>query len=161
MSPFKRRTREHIIADMSVNYVQRFFLRAGHTAAKVEFDYGYDLYVQTFGANGETEFGFCNIQIKATDRLTKVSNGQECTIVIQRRDLEFWLGDTSLVYLILYDAQTEEAYWMDIQENLSGRGFNSGNVTIRIPITQRLDDAAIERLYQRKKSRLNQERGKI
>ena len=54
----KRRTREHIIADLSVNYVERFTLRAGHVADRVFFDYGYDLTVRTFNANGEVERDF-------------------------------------------------------------------------------------------------------
>ena len=39
----KRRTREHVIADQSVNYVERFIIDAGHTAQRMEKDYGYDL----------------------------------------------------------------------------------------------------------------------
>ena len=47
----KRRTREHIIADLSVNHVERAILRAGHTTQRVLQDYGFDLYLTTYDVN--------------------------------------------------------------------------------------------------------------
>jgi len=44
----KRRTREHIIADLGVNHVERHILLCGHTAERVFYDYGYDLALTTF-----------------------------------------------------------------------------------------------------------------
>ena len=51
----KRRTRQHVIASQSVNFVERFIVDAGHTAQRVEADYGYDLYVTTFDDEGYAE----------------------------------------------------------------------------------------------------------
>ncbi len=42
-APKKQRTRQHVIADQSVNYVERFIIDEGHTAQRLERDYGYDL----------------------------------------------------------------------------------------------------------------------
>src|SRR5437660_1542756 len=36
----KRRTREHVIADLSINHVERCVLRCGWTAERTRYDYG-------------------------------------------------------------------------------------------------------------------------
>jgi hypothetical protein len=51
----KRRTREHILADLSVHHVEGPILRCGFTAERVFHDYGVDLYMSTYKANGEAE----------------------------------------------------------------------------------------------------------
>ena len=38
--PRKRRTREHVIADLSVNHVERIILEAGHAVQRPTSDYG-------------------------------------------------------------------------------------------------------------------------
>ena len=40
---YKLRTRSHIIADLSVNHVERFVILEGHSCERFEKDYGYDL----------------------------------------------------------------------------------------------------------------------
>jgi hypothetical protein len=44
----KRRTREHIIADLSVNFAERLLLESGFTGMRHFHDYGYDMTVETF-----------------------------------------------------------------------------------------------------------------
>jgi hypothetical protein len=39
----KRRTREHVIADLSINHVERFIRRCGWTAERTRHDYGLNL----------------------------------------------------------------------------------------------------------------------
>ena len=41
--PRKRRTRQPVIADLSIHHVEGFILEEGHTAQRLERDYGYDL----------------------------------------------------------------------------------------------------------------------
>ena len=48
----KRRTREHVIADLSVNHAERAFLLAGHISNRVFADYGYDMVISTFDDKG-------------------------------------------------------------------------------------------------------------
>jgi hypothetical protein len=55
--PRKRRTREHVVADQAVNYVERFVIDAGHTAQRLSSDYGYDLVVFTYDEQGYLEPG--------------------------------------------------------------------------------------------------------
>jgi hypothetical protein len=66
--PRKRRTREHVIADLSVNHVERFVLRCGWTTERTRHDYGLDLEMKTYNAAGETESEHVLLQLKATDR---------------------------------------------------------------------------------------------
>ena len=67
----KRRTREHIIASISRNYVERFILAKGHTSERRIDDYGIDLNVGTFDEDGYPEGGLVRIQLKATDQLER------------------------------------------------------------------------------------------
>src|SRR6185437_4036046 len=55
--PRKQRTRQHVIADLSVHHVERFILEAGHTAQRLGSDYGYDLLVSTFDEQGYVDQG--------------------------------------------------------------------------------------------------------
>lgn len=43
----KQRTRQHVIADLSVNYVERVILEEGHSFERPANDYGYDLVMTT------------------------------------------------------------------------------------------------------------------
>ena len=64
----KRRTREHVIADLSINHVERQALLAGYTVNEWLSDYGIDLVLSTYTEEGETESGIIFLQVKATDR---------------------------------------------------------------------------------------------
>ena len=55
--PRKRRIRAHVIADLSVNHLERFIYAAGYTAERFRHDYGYDLMMATFDASGYLEPG--------------------------------------------------------------------------------------------------------
>ncbi len=63
----KQRTRAHVIASLSANFVERVFLVKGHTVVRTEEDYGIDLAVLTHDSNGFVEAGSIAIQLKATD----------------------------------------------------------------------------------------------
>ena len=44
----KRRTREHVIADLSVHHVEGHVLRCGWVVERIVYDYGLDLEINTF-----------------------------------------------------------------------------------------------------------------
>ena len=67
--PRKQRTRQHVIADQCVNHVERFIIDEGHTAQRVEKDYGYDLFLFTFDEQGYAEPGLVYLQLKAAETL--------------------------------------------------------------------------------------------
>jgi hypothetical protein len=89
----KRRTREHVIADLSINHVERFVLRCGWTVQRTSHDYGIDLVMETFNEVGEPQNGRVLFQLKATDTLKKRDNGR--TVAAGSMAEIFWLGATS------------------------------------------------------------------
>ena len=72
--PRKQRTRQHVIADQSVNHVERFIIDEGHTAQRLEKDYGYDLLLFTYDEQGYTEPGLVWLQLKASESLQSVGS---------------------------------------------------------------------------------------
>ncbi len=153
----KRRTREHVIADLSVNFVERQVLLCGHTVERVFHDYGYDLFVFTFDVNGEPEAGDIRVQVKATDKLTRGGKGG-IPFRIDRSDAVHWLTERSPVVLVLYDVQRETAYWLDIKDyfrRLAGFNlFSAGKtITLHIPRTDVFDLNAVRHLAEVKNRR--------
>jgi hypothetical protein len=53
--PRKRRTREHVIAALSANHVERFIVQCGFAFEVTRSDYGYDLAMKTFDDEGYIE----------------------------------------------------------------------------------------------------------
>ncbi len=43
----KLRTREHVIADLGLNHLERYILLCGHTPQQIQHDYGYDAFMTT------------------------------------------------------------------------------------------------------------------
>lgn len=142
----KRRTREHIISDLSVNHVERYVLRAGHTAQRVLFDYGYDQYVQTFDEDGQLEPDYFLIQIKASEHLTAVEGGRFVVVRVDAGDLEVWATSTFPVVLVAYDASRDAAYW-----TIPGRSSDGGEapmrsgqlLSVRVPTAQPVGETAV------------------
>jgi hypothetical protein len=73
--PRKRRTREHVIADQSMNHVERFIYGAGYTTQRMTSDYGYDLLMTSYDEYGHVEPGEIYFQLKATDDIGKSQTG--------------------------------------------------------------------------------------
>lgn len=148
----KRRTREHIIADLSVNYVERYVLRAGHIVQRIDSDYGYDLILTTFDANGEVERGIIYLQLKATDHIRLRQDSEAISFTLDLRDLNLWRGETIPVILIIYDAVLDAAYWLHIQEAaISSRTTESqSTVTVSVPVQNLISVETVEQFRQRK-----------
>src|SRR5438045_1479669 len=113
LAPRKRRTRQHIIADLSVHYVEGFVLQEGHTAQRLGTDYSYDLLLRTFDEEGYPEPGMVYIQLKAAESLQAV--GTDYTFDIDLRDYNLWIQEEMPVMLILFDASRRRAYWLAVQ----------------------------------------------
>jgi hypothetical protein len=97
----KLRTRAHVLADLTVNHVERQVLLSGHTLHRVQFDYGYDLAMATYTALGEIEPGLAFFQVKATDHLPLLKDGRTISWPVSRRDLKLWLHESYPVVLIV------------------------------------------------------------
>jgi hypothetical protein len=141
----KRRTREHIIADLSINHVERFALRCGYVTDRVLFDYGYDLILRTFDENGEVEPGFLFLQVKASDRPDYNQSKEFVSVRADQRDIIAWQLESVPVILVVYDAQEDTAYWIHIQSLPEG-----GRSTIRLALEQTLSEASIHTMRQLK-----------
>jgi hypothetical protein len=144
--PRKRRTREHVIADQSVNYVERFIIDAGHTAQRLEKDYGYDLILFTFDGQGYAEPDAVYLQLKAAERLHAV--GSDLVFDVDIRDYNLWMLEQMPVILILFDASRRRAYCLPVQRYFredSRRRPKQGakSVRVRVPMRQVVNRRAI------------------
>src|SRR5947209_11204507 len=97
-APRKRRTRQHVIADKSVNHVERFIIDEGHTTQRLEKDYGYDLCLFTFDGRGYAEPGLVWLQLKAEEKLRSV--GPDYVFELDIRDYNLWMLEEIPVILI-------------------------------------------------------------
>src|SRR2546421_11849231 len=100
--PRKQRTREHVIADQSVNHVERFIIDEGHTAQALAKDYGYDLLLFTYDEQEYSEPDFLSLQLKASEALHAV--GPNFVFDVDVRDYNLWMLERMTVILILFDA---------------------------------------------------------
>lgn len=116
--PRKRRTRQHIIADQSVNHVERYVIDEGHTVLRLVSDYGYDLVMMTFDEYGHAETGLIFLQLKAAEALTR--SGKNYAYDLDVRDYNLWKGEQLPVILVLFDAGTRRAYWVHVQAYFAG-----------------------------------------
>ena len=134
----KRRTRQHVIADQSVNYVERFIIDEGHTAQQIQDDYGYDLILFTYDDRGYAETDFVSLQLKAAEALHKV--GSDFVYDLDIRDYNLWMMERMPVILILFDASRRRAYWLAIQQYFrqnKERSSNKGTKTVRVRVPRR------------------------
>ncbi len=152
-TPRKQRTRQHVIADQSVNYVQRFIIDEGHTAQELDRDYGYDLLMFTYDKQGYVEPDFVAIQIKAADTLHFVDANYVYDLDI--RDYNLWMSEEMPVILILFDASRRRAFWLDIHsyflDDADRRPQKQAkSVRVRVPMGQAINRRAISKMRQLK-----------
>jgi hypothetical protein len=159
----KRRTREHIIADLSRNHLERFVLHAGHVVERMVEDYGYDLALFTHDADGEPEDAFLLIQLKATDAPRWRQNGEALAWVMDCRDLRRWQAEMLPVILIAYDAPRDTAYWLYMQSYLRDVSVprDQSTKTIYIPHENVVNATAVEEIRQIKAAFLRRAAGVI
>lgn len=144
----KRRTRAHVIADLSVNHVEKRVLQCGWIVQRLSPDYGLDLVMTTFNRQGEIENGDVLMQVKATDSLKVVADGRAIAIRVEWRDMVYWLNEPSPVILVIYDAKSDCAWWIYLNQSLRDAGraeVTTASLTIRIPLENLLDARAVRR----------------
>ncbi len=144
----KRRTRQHVIADLSANHVERHVLRCGFSVERIHHDYGVDLVLFTYNANGEIENGQVYIQLKATDAPTFRQERDAIAFAVRRADLELWLREPMPYILIVYDTRIDVAYWLYVQAYFAGLpGFDLAQVgttiTVYLPRGNVVDEDAV------------------
>lgn len=152
MTRRKQRTRAHVIADLSVNHVERLALEAGFTVVRIEQDYGYDLTIFTYDSEGYAEAGAILVQLKATDNFVSYQVEDGISWTLDARDLRLWCEELMPVVLIVYDAVAKQAHWIYIQSVFADRTLLDDRLYVRcrIPETQLLDIATLSALRQEK-----------
>lgn len=151
----KLRTREHVLADLSVNYVERQVLLSGHSIQRIYADYGYDLMMSTFKANGEIEAGNVFFQVKATDSLPVLADRKTISWPVSRRDLRLWLIEAYPVVLAVYDGARDRAFWLHVQAYFLDQPAASlflarETINVHLSMTNRLNRRSIQQIAQRK-----------
>ena len=145
MATRKRRTREHIVEDLSENHLERLVLNSGHLLRRPRRDYGVDVTMFHFSESGELENGEVRFQLKATDNLTSIADGQYATVRVKTGDIQYWSMEFYPFILVLYDAKEEAAYWIGIDDILKqSLDLDQQTETIRIPISSEVTNNSIE-----------------
>lgn len=107
------------MADLSVNHVEYHVLKAGYTMEVTQADYGYDGVVFTFDPQGEIESGNIFVQLKATDSISRHKKKEGFSFSVSKKDISLWYDEPFPVYLVLFDAVAEKAYWLYFQNYLT------------------------------------------
>jgi predicted amino acid-binding ACT domain protein len=144
----KRRTRQHQIEDLGFNHIEREVLLAGFTMQRIVVnDYGYDGFIQIFETNGEMTPDIVQFQLKSTDHVKFQKTKQAYVFDLSIRDLELWLMRDYLMLLILYDAQANKAYFIELQEYFSKNAAVLQKVAkfvrVYLPKHQNFDEKAV------------------
>ncbi|MEO6522049.1 MAG: DUF4365 domain-containing protein [Mucilaginibacter sp.] len=155
------RTREHVISDLSVHFVEGFVYRESFTCEVFKGDYGYDLNIYTYTATGEFENGNIFVQLKASDRPKYLKKKSSLSFSMSKKHIEVWFDEPFPVILIIYDAIKLVAYWIYLQKHLrSLPNFSIANVgksyTVNIPLTNILDNTSMQLFRIYKSNTLNQ-----
>jgi hypothetical protein len=163
--PRKRRTREHIIADLSVNHVERHALLCGFVAERLMRDYGIDLEVLTFNKQGEIEEGKVLLQLKASDHLRIPPDQATFAFRIERRDLVLWLAQPMPVILVVYDERLDTAYWVYVQSHFHRlKDFNlfaaGQTITLQMPV-ENVVTKSVMRRFARFRNRVLEQMRKV
>jgi hypothetical protein len=135
----KRRTRQHIIEDLGFNHIEKQILLAGFVQRRYYHnDYGFDGCIDTFSEIGEIENLSIMFQLKSTDNISISNQKKACIFDLDKRDLELWLSELRPVILILFDAQKEMAYFINLQEyfNQNKQVLNNIRKFVRVYLPQ-------------------------
>jgi len=165
-APRPRRTREHIIASQSHNYIEKFFIDKGHTTDRPGQDYGFDLLVNTFDENGYAENGEILIQLKASDGFNHSADGTSISFTVSIKHYELWTRSPMPVFLVLFDARRASAYWLYVQDYFESdplRRPRSGakTLTVRVPVANEFTPATVDYMRARKAAILAQIEGRL
>jgi Domain of unknown function (DUF4365) len=143
----KQRTRQHIIEDLSFNHIEKQILLAGFTMNRNSNDYGIDGYIQTFLPTGEIYKKTIDFQLKSTDYIQYTEKRQALAFDLNIVDLEFWLSKDRQMLLILYDAQKDIAYYIDLaiyfEKNRKSLAEINKFVCVYLPVHQIFNPQAV------------------
>jgi len=115
--PRKQRTREHVLADLSANHVEKFALHCGFAVERLSQDYGLDLAVFTFDEQGYRESGVIWMQLKATDHVKTTRDGKAVLITGSP-------GSRTIINTVLQVVVNVVDYDMNLQQAIDAPRFH-------------------------------------
>src|SRR5579862_8280335 len=162
----KRRTREHIIAELSANHFERHALNCGLSVEQVRHDYGVDMFLFFYDSNGGIRNGHVRVQLKATDKPQFRRNKTSLAVNVDARDLRAWLASPEPVILVLYDAPNDRAYWLYVQAHFESLPHfkirrKRATMIVQVPMANLVDRKAIRRFEMFNDEVLRQQQGRI
>lgn len=144
----KLRTQEHVIADLSYNFLERKVLQRGHWLDAPRNDYGIDATMFHHNVRGEVENGEVRFQLKARGR---IENSSEAKWISQRtdiKDLRYWYFEPYPVIIVVYDASRVCAFWLHVQDYVDRQrtlmDTEARTITLRVPTRNKLNLPAID-----------------
>lgn len=144
----KVRTREHVISDLSYNFLERKVLQRGHWLDAPRNDYGIDATMFHHNERGEVENGEVRFQLKASDELKVSERGAWIALRIDTKDLRYWHFEFFPMIVVVYDADRDRAFWLHIQDHVRTTPrlleSDTDTVTLRIPTANKLNLYAID-----------------
>ena len=150
----KLRTESHVIAELSVNFLERRVLKRRHQYVRMPApEYGIDGWMWHFSAEGYPEDGHVYFQLKATSKLRLVDKERYATARIESTHLrDWWYRKHHPVILVLYDAVGDRAFWLDVQAYCDEVNrteshrltLDQETVTVRIPVKNKLTLRAVD-----------------
>jgi hypothetical protein len=145
----KVRTTEHVIADLSYNFLEWKVLQRGHWLDSPRNDYGIDATMFHHNERGEVENGEVRFQLKATRKLKTSRDGAWILLRVDIKDLRYWYFEVFPVVIIVYQPEKHRGFWLHTQEyvdrNPGVMESDASTVTLRIAIHNKLDVRAIDR----------------
>jgi hypothetical protein len=145
----KSRPRQHVIAEMGVNFLERLVLRRGHQLQRVPGpEYGTDALMLHFSPETrEIENGWIEFQVKATDELKILERGKSVACTVDLAHVHYWYWEVGHPFiLVLYDASRHRAYWVHIQDYVDNHRIDDcQTLTVHIPVRNKLTVSAIDR----------------
>lgn len=145
----KKRTREHVIADLSVNFVERQALLCSYSVERIVHDYGIDLILFSYNDEGEVEPGELLLQLKAKNQPRILTDGKHLSFKIETADLQHWLRQPMPVILVVFDAVKEVGYWLYVQAYCQRKKLvpdpAKKETVVRIPLENQVNPAAMKR----------------
>jgi hypothetical protein len=111
-------------------------------------DYGIDIAMTVFDDRGRVLYRPVFFQVKATDSLEVNRRVGSVVVRIDWRDVLYCLNTQVPFALVMYDAQQDAAWWVNMQAYLrsvepkSGRRAK-GTLSVHVPLDNILDEDAI------------------
>jgi hypothetical protein len=108
----KRRTRQHVLADLAVLHAESFIVEEGHIAQRVTGEHGHELVMHTCDGEGQLEPGSIFLHTRAVEALER--EGLNYVYDLDVADYEEWIVEETPV-LVLYEASRKRAHWVPMQ----------------------------------------------